>query len=205
MDISDGSRPRYRGVHGAHERRARIQAGDVVASVTLVLQGSRLRLRPWRHGDLPVAQVWSNDPESLRWADAEPREHWTLDEIEQVYRSVSSRGYAFIAFLGRRQVGEFILTFNGPQPLSGRLDLVVHPAFRRLGLGREGAALCTDFAFRVLGLRRLYAYVGPGNRASMSLFRSLGFRRTSREAGRPFVLANTALSLRRLRAQTDDA
>ncbi|MGH2603507.1 MAG: GNAT family N-acetyltransferase, partial [Dehalococcoidia bacterium] len=112
-------------------------------AATLVLKGSRLRLRPWRRSDLPAAQVWSNDPASLCWADAEPREHWTLDEIEHVYRSVSSRGYAFIAFLDRGPVGEFILTFTGPRPLSGRLDLVVHPAFRRLGLGREGAALCT--------------------------------------------------------------
>jgi RimJ/RimL family protein N-acetyltransferase len=173
------------------------------------LRGQRLLLRPWQPEDLDAAVAWNNDIVSLRWGDADRRDlpyrPWTRDEIERVYRSVSSRGYAFIARLGRKRVGEFILTFNGPHPLTSRIDLVVAPGHRRQGLGREGVALCAEFAFSSLGFSRLYAYVDPQSLASSRLFRSLGFRRDLREEEGPLVLTNTSAALRRLSGWLSEA
>jgi RimJ/RimL family protein N-acetyltransferase len=84
-------------------------------------------------------------------------------------------------------------------PGSGRIDLLVAPAFRGRGLGREGVALCADFAFSVLNLPALYGYVTPGNAASERLHRALGYRQRHGLDRRPFVLTNTAANRARLR------
>jgi RimJ/RimL family protein N-acetyltransferase len=169
----------------------------------LILNGPRLRLRPWRHDDIDPAVEWSNDPVSLRFADAERRDEpyrpYDAAEIEMVYRAVSTSGWLFIALLGNRRVGEFSLTLNGPEPGSARIDFIVAPEFRGRGLAREGVAICGDFAFDVLKVPTLYAYVTEGNTRSERLHRALGYRRSPREAKAPFVLRNTPAARERLR------
>ncbi len=169
----------------------------------LVLRGPHLRLRPWRYDDIDAAVEWSSDPVALRFADAERRDEpyrpYTAAEIEVVYRAISTSGWLFIAMLGNRRAGEFVLTLNGPKPGSARIDLLLAPAFRGRGLGREGVAICADFAFTTLKVPVLYAYVSEGNTASEKLHRSLGYRRRSREAKTPLVLANTPAARERLR------
>jgi RimJ/RimL family protein N-acetyltransferase len=169
----------------------------------LTLRGPRLRLRPWRHEDIDDAVAWSNDPVSLRFADVdrrdEPYRPYTREEIETVYRGISFSGWAFVAFLGRKRIGEFILTLNGPEPGSARIDLLVAPAYRGCGFGREGVAICADFAFNVLKVPELYAYVTEENVASERLHRSLGYRRRPSMERKPFVLRNTAANRARLR------
>jgi RimJ/RimL family protein N-acetyltransferase len=169
----------------------------------LVLRGPRLRLRPWRYDDIDAAVEWSNDPVSLRFADAdrrdEPYRPYGGAEIELVYRAISTSGWLFIAMLGNRRAGEFALTLNGPEPGSARIDLLIAPAFRGRGLGREGVAICASFAFEVLKVPALYAYITPGNTASEKLHRSLGYRRRPGLEKQPFVLINTPAARARLR------
>ncbi|HLG12443.1 MAG TPA: GNAT family N-acetyltransferase [Dehalococcoidia bacterium] len=170
---------------------------------TLTLRGPRLRLRPWRDDDLEDAMAWSNDRVSLRFAGVERRDKpyrpYSVAEIETIYRAASLGGWVFIALLGNRRVGEFSLSLNGPEPGSARIDFVVAPAFRGRGLGREGVAICADFAFNVLKVPALYGYVGRGNVASRRLHRSLGYRRRRQEERQPFVLANTTANSIRVR------
>lgn len=170
---------------------------------TLILRGPRLRLRPWRYEDIDDAVAWSNDPISLRFADEERRDEpyrpYTREEIETVYRAISTMGWMFIALLGNRRVGEFILSLSGPHPGSARIDLLVAPAYRGRGIAREGIAICADFAFNVLKVPVLYAYVTEGNTASERLHRSLGYRRSHRDQKQPFVLKNTLAARARLR------
>jgi RimJ/RimL family protein N-acetyltransferase len=169
----------------------------------LVLRGPRLRLRPWRHDDIDAAVKWSNDPVSLRFADTERRDEpyrpYTPGEIELIYRAISTSGWIFIAMLGNRRVGEFVLSLNGPHPGSARIDLLVAPAYRGRGLGREGVAICAYFAFDVLKVPALYAYVSEGNAPSERLHRSLAYRRQTSEQKQPFVLRNTPAARARLR------
>jgi RimJ/RimL family protein N-acetyltransferase len=169
----------------------------------LTLRGPRLRLRPWRYDDIDDAVTWSNDPVSLRFADDERRDEpyrpYDRGEIELVYRATSTTGWMFIALLGSRRVGEFSLSLGGPEPGSGRIDLLVAPAYRGRGLAREGLAICATFAFDVLKLPTLYAYVTEGNVASERLHRSLGYRRSFKEQKQPFVLKNTAAARAGLR------
>jgi RimJ/RimL family protein N-acetyltransferase len=172
-------------------------------SPILTLRGPRLRLRPWRPADLDDAVAWSNDPVSLRFADAdrrdEPYRPYTKEEIETVYRAASLSGWVFIAMLGNQRAGEFILSFSGPEPGSVRIDLLVAPAHRRRGIGREGLAVCADFAFNVLKVPAVYGYITEGNTASERLHRSLGYRRRTRDTRQPFVLTNTPANRDRLR------
>jgi RimJ/RimL family protein N-acetyltransferase len=168
--------------------------------VALTLRGPRLVLRPWRLEDIEEATRWANDHDSLRVEERPLDQPVTTAEMEQIWRTVSSRGYAFIGWWRGKRVGEFILTFNGPLPLTGRIDLNVAPEFRRRGLGREGLALCADFAFRVLGMTAVYGYVGKENLASIGLHLSLGYRRDNRLEERPFVLKNTPSTRQRLAA-----
>jgi len=168
-----------------------------------VLRGPRLRLRPWRYDDIDPAVEWSNDPVSLRYADAdrrdEPYRPYTRQEIETVYRAASTTGWMFIAMLGNRRAGEFVLSLAGPEPGTVRIDLLVAPEFRGRGLGREGVAICADFAFNVLKASAAYAYVTEGNTASEALHRALGYRKSLHEAKQPFVLKNTPTARARLR------
>jgi len=170
---------------------------------TLTLRGPRLRLRPWRQEDIDDAVSWSNDPVSLRFADAERRDQpyrpYTREEIETIYRAVSLSGWVFIARLGNRRAGEFILSLNGPEPGSARIDLLVAPAYRGHGLGREGVAICADFAFNVLRVPAIYGYVTEDNAVSERLHRALGYRRRLQEDRQPFVLVNSAANRARLR------
>jgi RimJ/RimL family protein N-acetyltransferase len=169
----------------------------------LVLSGPRLRLHPWRYDDIDAAVEWNNDPLSLRFAHRERRDEpydlYTAAEIELVYRAVSTSGWLFIAMLGRQRIGEFALTLNGPEPGSARIDFLVAPTHRRRGLGREGLAICADFALDVLKAPCLYGYVSQGNLASERLHRSMGYRRRPRQIRQPFVLANTPAARARLR------
>jgi RimJ/RimL family protein N-acetyltransferase len=169
----------------------------------LALRGPRLRLRPWRYDDIDAAVEWNNDPLSLRYAHQERRDEpyhpYTAAEIELVYRATSTNGWLFIAMRGNRRAGEFALTLNGPEPGSARIDFLIAPAYRGRGLGREGVAICANFALSVLKVPKLYGYVAAGNVASERLHRSLGYRRQSLETKRPFVLGNTPAARARLR------
>jgi RimJ/RimL family protein N-acetyltransferase len=169
----------------------------------LVLRGPRLRLRPWRYDDIESAVEWSNDLISLRFADAERRDDpyrpYTSAEIEMIYRAVSTTGWLFIGMLGNRRAGEFILSLSGPHPGSARIDLLVAPGFRGRGLGKEGVAICARFAFEVLKVPALFAYVTEDNDVSERLHRSLGYRRRLAEEKAPFVLTNTPAARARLR------
>jgi ribosomal-protein-alanine N-acetyltransferase len=169
----------------------------------LTLRGPRLRLRPWRAGDIDDAVAWNNDPVSLRFAGDERRDEpycpFTREEIETIYRATSLSGWVFIGLLGRRRVGEFALSLNGPEPGSARLDFIVAPAYRGRGLAREGVAIVATFAFDVLKVAAIYGYVVQGNAVSERLHRSLGYRRHRALARQPFVLANTAANRARLR------
>jgi RimJ/RimL family protein N-acetyltransferase len=169
----------------------------------LTLRGPRLRLRPWREGDIDDAVAWNNDPVSLRFAGDERRDEpycpFTREEVETIYRATSLSGWVFVALLGSRRVGEFALSLNGPEPGSARLDFIVAPAFRRRGLAREGVAIAASFAFDVLKVAAVYGYVVEGNTISERLHRALGYRRRKTLARQPFVLANTAPNRSRLR------
>jgi RimJ/RimL family protein N-acetyltransferase len=162
--------------------------------VTLTLRGPRLVLRPWRPEDVGEATRWANDPDSLRAEARSLEQPVTTEEMEQIWRTVSSRGYAFVGWWRGKRVGEFILTFNGPEPMTGRIDLNIAPEFRRMGLGREGLAVCADFAFDVLGMTAVYGYVNVQNEGSVKLHRSLGYRRDHALEGHPFCLKKTVAS-----------
>ncbi|PIF01332.1 MAG: GNAT family N-acetyltransferase [Maribacter sp.] len=46
---------------------------------------------------------------------------------------------------------------------------------RNRGIGTEAISLLCDYAFKVLGLRQLYANIMEGNSASLHLFEKMGF------------------------------
>ncbi|HSZ84039.1 MAG TPA: GNAT family N-acetyltransferase [Polyangia bacterium] len=65
------------------------------------------------------------------------------------------------------------------------------------GLGTRFGVMLHAFAFRTLGLRRLYATIIPANAASLRLFEKLGYERDDAPAARRYVDApdDVALSL----------
>lgn len=61
--------------------------------------------------------------------------------------------------------------------LSAYLGFYGHAGYAGQGLVREGVQLLVRHAFRKLRLHRIEANVQPGNRGSLALVRSLGFRK----------------------------
>ncbi len=140
------------------------------------LDGDKLALRPLRAEDLEQARAWVNDPELARGllrvlpvTQAE-QERWFADicqnparmvwAVFEQDRHVGNCGLYHLDLLHRRAEAWFLL---GEAQARGR------------GLGREMARLLLDYAFRSLGLHKVYLHVGVDNLPARRLYESLGF------------------------------
>ena len=72
-----------------------------------------------------------------------------------------------------------LVDFN-PHNRRAELGVVVLPLSRGAGYGRAVVERLVDYARDTLHLHQLYVYVSEDNRASLNLFRSVGFQETGR-------------------------
>ena len=141
----------------------------------------RLILRDLEPDDWRALYAIESDPDTVRYL---PREPFTADQAK-----------AYIDYdLDRRQrsprrMFDLAVTPREEGVMIGRCGLragdgddaalwyVLDPRRRGAGLMLEAARAMVDFAFRGLGLRRLWADLDPRNDASVRLVERLGMRR----------------------------
>ncbi len=143
-----------------------------------------------------------NDPHNraMMGQDGEP---FTAASVVRYYQSFRAQG-------GR----PFLLRFGGAGALIGDGDLrnlrdgaaevailIGDRAVQGRGLGTRCVTMLHAFAFRVLGLERLYISVLPTNPASRRLFEKLGYQVDHRPAARRLIDAETDLTLSVARAE----
>jgi RimJ/RimL family protein N-acetyltransferase len=148
------------------------------------IETERLRLRPFRRGDVEAVYAYRQRADVARHLFDEPmsREQVTeavqarigqtglVNEGDKVFLAVETREP--IAMIG--EVSLILRDLNGRQ---GEIGYILHPAQQRQGLATEAAAAMLALAFEGAGLHRVHARCAVANVASARLMERLGMRR----------------------------
>lgn len=149
----------------------------------MVLDGPRVRLRPWREDEAPAFAALNADLEVMRHFAAPLARPESDAMFARVRAHEAGHGFCFwAAELPRDGAGP--IGFCGVQwvPFEARFTPAVEigwrlfPAFWGQGLAREAAELALGAAFGPLALDEVVAFTVPANRPSWGLMRRLGMR-----------------------------
>lgn len=148
----------------------------------MVLDGPRIRLRPWREAEAGAFASLNADPEVMRHFAAPLSRAESDAMFERVRAHQARHGFSFWAAEHRDQ--ERPIGFCGVQraPFEARFTPAVEigwrllPAFWGRGFAREAAELAFGAAFGPLGLEEVVAFTVPANEPSWGLMRRLGMR-----------------------------
>jgi RimJ/RimL family protein N-acetyltransferase len=145
------------------------------------LETERLRLRPFRHDDLPAYASFSADPEVMRYIAAGA----TLTTAE-AWRQMAF----FVGHWGLLGYGMWALARKDDDALVGRVGFLHPPGWPDFELGwllgrpfwgrgyaLEGARIALRYAFETLGRTRVISLIRPENARSIKLAEALGERR----------------------------
>lgn len=160
-------------------------ATDHLASHSITLRGERLVLRPLSEDDWDVLLRWNNDPEVLYYAEGDDVEGYTLDEVQELYRSISRLAFCFMmeyegqpigeCWLQRMNLARILEQFPGQDVR--RIDLLIgEKALWGRGLGTEAIRLLAGFALDHENADALFACdVADYNHGSLRAFEKAGF------------------------------
>ncbi len=159
------------------------------------LEGPRVRLRPLRPSDGPVAfGLLHERPEVTRWllgfSGGGPRDP---DELTRLYTHwiggspEAGVNYGFaIEFEDEGMVGSISLRFEG-HPGVGNVGYWVGSDFWRRGVATDAGRLVALLAFEHLGAWAMTAEVLEGNHASARVLEKVGYVRECDFQGQPLV------------------
>jgi RimJ/RimL family protein N-acetyltransferase len=146
-----------------------------------ILETDRLTLRHLTTDDAPFILELLNDPDFLRFiGDKGVR---TLGDARQYIIDGPMASYARLSF------GLFLVELKDERLPIGICGLIKRdalvdvdigfaflPAYRLGGYGFESALAVRDYAFNVIGLKRIAAITNPDNTGSMKLLEKIGLR-----------------------------
>ncbi|MBB6671925.1 GNAT family N-acetyltransferase [Cohnella nanjingensis] len=147
------------------------------------LETERLIIRPYRASDLMPSFELMQDPTLLAYMhiDVMPFEAykglfaWLMDS----YRTPFDGPFKYSFVIERRATGEMIGWCGVGVLDCCAPDKELYYLIRRdqwgSGYATEAAAALAAYAFRTIGLNRLYAKADPRNKASLRVFEKLGF------------------------------
>jgi len=156
----------------------------------IVLRDRDLILRPLTERDWPLLYRWNRDREVLYYAEIDDAAPRTLEETQDLYRSVSRTAYCFIMKTAGREIGEcWLQEMNLERILRAhegsdcrRIDIIIGEAtFRGHGFGTRAIALLSAFAFEREHADLVFGLVGEHNPRSVRAFESNGFTIKHRE------------------------
>ncbi|WP_237394825.1 GNAT family N-acetyltransferase [Methylacidimicrobium sp. AP8] len=141
----------------------------------------RILLRPLEEGDKESVRAFAGDPEISRFTrsltypeDPEKAAAWVEEHIAMT-RSGRTVSAAILEKEPRRFAGAGIL-FLEPNHRRAEIGLWLGRPFWARGYGPEASRGLIDYAFAVLGLRKICAYCLASNLRSRRLIQKLGFR-----------------------------
>jgi RimJ/RimL family protein N-acetyltransferase len=151
--------------------------------------GDRLRAREPTRAEVaraaPRLASFYNEPHNqamLAHADA-----LSVGDVVAHYRGLAAEGgRAFLLELGDLIVGDADLRHIEGAAAEVAI-LIGERSIQGKGLGTRFGVMLHAFAFRTLGLQRLYASIIPANAASLGLFAKLGYVRDDTPAARRFI------------------
>ena len=161
-----------------------------------VLDGSGVRLRPWRPDDADRIVEACSDERTSHWLGKMPvpytradAEAYLQDRIE-VLATGSAVGWA-VADLDSDAVVGSVALFNLMPGRQAEVGYWTHPVARGRGVMTEAVRMASSHGFGPLGLGRLVAFAATENAASRRVIEANGFRLVGIE--RSAVLIRTGL------------
>lgn len=82
------------------------QCGNVLKTHDVHLETGPLILRPMSEADWDILQSWQTDPEVLYYTEGDNITSRTLEETQDIWRTVSRSAFVFIVKLDGRPIGE---------------------------------------------------------------------------------------------------
>lgn len=151
----------------------------------ITLQGKRVLLRPMTEGDWDVLMKWNRDAEILYFTEGDWVTEYRLEEVQQIYRSVSQHAFCFLMELDGVPIGEcWLQEMNLERILSQclnqdcrRVDLMIgEKTLWGQGFGTEVIRLLTEFGFERETADAIFACeVADYNVRSIKAFQKAGF------------------------------
>jgi RimJ/RimL family protein N-acetyltransferase len=160
------------------------------------IEGDGFDLIPLRRRHLPLTMAWRNADTVRVWFK-------TPDLVSSArhlrwYTAYAGKPDDFVFLIEDRESGALAGQISLYRVDRGRGEaeigrLIAAPEFRGKGLMKRACARLIDYAFGVLGLRRLYLEVLRANEPAIRLYEKLGFRALKNDG----KLLTMALSARR--------
>ena len=148
----------------------------------VVLEGTKLRLRPLEAADLLRVFEWYQDPELVS-----PYDRFFSDTYDSFARSVQEAADDALSLAPRFAVEPLgttgaigVVGHFQSHPVLETVEvwyLIADPSARGHGYGREAVGLLVDHLFRTTSVERVGATCDVENAASARLAEGLGFRR----------------------------
>ena len=148
--------------------------------------GVKVRLRPLTENDWALLDRWNNDPEVLYYSEGDDITSYSLDDLQDLYRTISQKAYCFIIEADGEAVGEgWLQQMNIERILQEhpgqdchRIDLLIgKKSYWNQGIGTQVIRMLTDFGFNQIGARIIYEpEIADYNIRSLKAFQKVGYR-----------------------------
>ena len=158
------------------------------AKTPYILETNRLKLRKYTLEDLPALHTILSDKETMyAWGHG-----FSIDEskewLEKQLKSYKENGFGIWAIIdkasgtiiGNAELDRVSINLTNQKSIAQQevveIGYIVAKRFWGQGLGTEAARAVQEYAFKVLGLERVYCLIKEDNFASMRVARKLGGR-----------------------------
>jgi aminoglycoside 6'-N-acetyltransferase len=151
----------------------------------------RLRLRPLTEADWHLLHRWNNDPQVTYFSEEDTVASRSLEEVEQIYRTVSQKALCFIIELDGIPIGECWLQEMNLQHIRQknpgldcrRIDLMIGARqYWNRGAGTEVISSLTEYGFSQEHAQRIFGIVLSHNVRSKRAFEKVGYQESGRRA-----------------------
>jgi len=144
------------------------------------LENENLLLRALEPEDLDDLYRWENDSELWKYGSTiAPYSKFTLRDylIDSMNDLVQCKQLRLVAVdkKTRQSMGTIDLYDYDPINLRAGIGILLDLAYRNKGFGKEILKLVKEYAFQVLHLNQLFAYIPESNTSSFKLFTACGY------------------------------
>jgi diamine N-acetyltransferase len=149
----------------------------------MLLENEQLKLRPLEPEDLDILYKWEND--TRLWVHGHTLSPYSKLSLRQYIANAieqdvfQSRQLRLMIDLKKenKTIGTVDLYDLDIRNLRAGIGILIDEAHRNKNYARESLEIVKEYAFSFLHLHQLYAYILPGNRHSVRLFKEAGFIR----------------------------